>query len=71
MANTYSQVYIHLVFAVPGRLNLIPETHREELQKYITGIIKNRDQKLLAIYCMPDHTHIFIGMKYLCVQRIK
>jgi REP element-mobilizing transposase RayT len=63
MANTYSQIYIHLVFAVQGRLNLIPEKNREELQKYITGIIKNRDQKLLAIYCMPDHTHIFIGMR--------
>ena len=63
MANTYSQVYIHIVFAVQGRLNLIPENHREELQKYITGIISKRNQKLLAIYSNPDHTHIFVGMK--------
>lgn len=63
MANTYSQVYIHIVFAVQGRLNLIAEKHREELQKYITGIISKRNQKLLAVYCNPDHTHIFVGMK--------
>jgi REP element-mobilizing transposase RayT len=63
MANTYSQVYIHIVFVVKGRLNLISENHREELQKFITGIISKRDQKLLAIYCNPNHTHIFVGMK--------
>ena len=63
MPNTYSQIYIHIVFAVQGRLNLISENHREELQKYITGIVSKRDQKLLAVYCMPDHTHVFVGMK--------
>ena len=63
MANTYTQIYIHFVFAVKGRLNLIPKRHKEELHKYITGIISNRNQKLLAINCMPDHTHIFIGLK--------
>jgi putative transposase len=63
MSNTYSQLYIHIVFAVKGRLNLISEKHREELQKYMTGIVSNRNQKLLAVYCMPDHTHVFVGMK--------
>ena len=63
MPNTYTQVYIHIVFTVQGRQNLISETHREELQKYITGIVQNRGQKLIAIYCMPDHIHIFIGIK--------
>ena len=63
MANTYSQIYIHIVFVVKGRVNLIAENHREELQKYITGIVTNRGQKLIAIYCMPDHTHVFVGMK--------
>ena len=63
MPNTYSQIYLHFVFAVKGRLNLIAEHNREELQKYITGIVTNRGQKMLSIYCMPDHTHALIGMK--------
>lgn len=63
MANTYSQVYIQVVFAVKGRQNLIRAEIREDLQKYITGIITNREQKLLSIFCMPDHTHLFIGLK--------
>jgi REP element-mobilizing transposase RayT len=63
MPNTYSQIYIQIVFTVKGKHNLIPNDHREELHKYITGIVQNRGQKMLAIYCMPDHTHIFIGLQ--------
>ena len=63
MANTYSKVYIQVVFAVKGRQNLIRAEIREDLQKYITGIITNREQKLLSIFCMPDHTHLLIGLK--------
>ena len=63
MANTYSQIYIQVVFAVQGRLSLIPKPHKEELQRYITGIVNRQEQKLLAIHCMPDHTHILIGLK--------
>jgi len=63
MANTYSQIYIHIVFTVKGRQNLIPKRHREELQKFITGIVTNRNQKMLAIFAMPDHTHILVGLK--------
>ena len=61
MANT--QIYIHLVFAVQGRQNLLKKENKEELHKYITGIIRNKEQKLIAINSMPDHMHIFIGMK--------
>ncbi|MCX6220518.1 MAG: IS200/IS605 family transposase [Bacteroidia bacterium] len=61
--NTYTQIYIQIVFAVKGRQNFIEEQYREELQKYLTGIIQNRLQKLLTIYCMPDHVHLFIGLK--------
>jgi putative transposase len=61
MANTYSQVYLQFIFAVNGRMNLIPHKHQEELQKYMTGIIQNRKQKLLAINNMPDHMHLLIG----------
>jgi putative transposase len=63
MANTYTQIYIQIVFAVEGRQNLISSDRKEELQKYITGIITRQNQKLLAIHCMPDHTHILIGLK--------
>lgn len=62
MANTYTQLRIQLVFAVQGREKLIPKDHRMEVEKYITGLIQKRMHKLLAIYCMPDHIHIFIGL---------
>ena len=63
MANTYSQIYIQVVFAVQCRQYLIRPEFREEVQKYITGIATERGQKLLAIYCMPDHTHLLVGLK--------
>jgi len=61
MANTYTKIYLQLVFSPSRRENLIPVKHKEELQKYTTGIIQNRKHKLLAINFMPDHVHIFIG----------
>jgi len=63
MANTYSQIYLHVVFAVSERACVILPNRKEELQKYITGIVTRRKQKLIAINCMPDHTHIPIGLK--------
>ena len=63
MANTYSQLYSQIVFAVKGRENLINEAFRDELEKYICGIVTNKNQKVLAIYCMPDHTHLLISLK--------
>ena len=63
MANTYTQIYVHVVFAVYGRQNLIPPEHNDELQKYITGIISGQGQKLIAINNMPDHVHLLIGLK--------
>src|SRR5205809_6283198 len=62
MSDTYTQLYIHLVFAVKGRQNLIKESFRNELEKYICGILRNKNHKPLAIYCMPDHIHILIGL---------
>ncbi len=61
MANTYTQLYIHLVFAVKNRDVLIKKEWRNDLEKYITGIIQNHKHKLLAIGTMPDHIHIFVG----------
>ena len=62
MANTYTQLYVQIVFAVKGRQNLIKEGNRENLEKYICGIITNKRCKTLAIYCNPDHIHIFVGI---------
>ena len=63
MANTYSQIYIQTVFAVDGRLSLIRAEFKEELYKYMTGIVRNKRQKLIAINGMSDHAHILIGVK--------
>ncbi len=63
MPNTYSQIYIQIIFAVKGRECFIKESFREELQKYISGIVTKKKQKLYAIYCMPDHTHLMVSMK--------
>lgn len=62
MGNTYTQLYIQFVFSVKGRQNLIHESFREELEKVMCGIVNNNKCKTYAIYCNPDHTHIFIGM---------
>lgn len=63
MANTYTQIYIQVVFAVESRQNLLSKEHKEELHKYITGIARNKKQKLIAINSMPDHIHILLGLK--------
>ena len=66
MADTFSQIYIHLVFSVKGRQNVIHKTWREELFKYISGIIKGRDQRVFAVGGMPDHIHILISVRPNC-----
>ena len=66
MAGTFSQIYIQIVFAVRGRENLIHSEWEEELYKYITGIVRNKEQKLIAINGMPDHIHILVGMRPNC-----
>ncbi len=66
MADTYSQIYIQIVFSVQNRKALVHESFETELYKYITGIVQNKGQKLIAINGMPDHIHIFIGMKPNC-----
>jgi len=63
MSNTYTQLHIQFVFAVKNRQALLHESIRVRVEKYITGIVQNCEHKLLAIYCMPDHTHLFIGLR--------
>jgi REP element-mobilizing transposase RayT len=62
MANTYTQIYIHYVFAVQNRLGLIQEHWRDELYKYMTGTITNKRHKLFAIGGISDHIHILVSM---------
>ncbi len=63
MANTYSQIYIQVVFTVSGRINLIKKEWKDELHKYIAGIIEGNGQKSIIVNGMPDHIHAFIGLK--------
>lgn len=66
MANTYTQLYAHIVFAVKGRTNLISSQWKDELYKYISGILSGKKQKLMAINGMNDHIHLLIGFKPDC-----
>ncbi len=63
MANTFSKIYIHLVFSVKGRQNLIQKRWKEELHKYICGIVKGKEQKVYAIGGISDHVHILVSIK--------
>ena len=63
MANTYTQIYIQTVFTVQNQISLIKPQWQDELYKYMTGIVQNNGHKLIAINGMPDHMHLFIGMK--------
>jgi REP element-mobilizing transposase RayT len=63
MAGTFSQIYIQTIFAVRNRACLISSDFKIELYKYISGIVSNKDQKLIAINGVSDHMHILIGMK--------
>ncbi|MGA9213576.1 IS200/IS605 family transposase [Kaistella sp.] len=63
MGDTYSQVYIQIVFAVKFRENQISEQIRDEVEKYICGIFSNKGQKIIALYANPDHIHIFFSYK--------
>ena len=66
MANSFTQIYIQIVFAVQNRNALIQSCWEDELYKYITGIVQNKDQKMLCINGTPDHIHFLIGMKPSC-----
>lgn len=66
MSGTYSKIYIHIIFAVKNRNALIHSEWEERLYKYITGIIRQKKHKLIAINGTSNHIHIFIGMKPDC-----
>lgn len=62
MANTYTQLYVQLIFATKGRDNIIQTSWEEDLHKYITAVVQNDRHKMIAINGMPDHIHIFLGV---------
>lgn len=66
MANTFTQIYLHTVFAVKGRENLIHTAWKDELYKYICGIVNNNKQKVYAINGMADHVHLLLSIKPDC-----
>ena len=63
MAGTFSQIYIQCVFAVKGRENLLQKPWRDEVFKYIAGIIKGKSQKPIIVNGDADHVHVFVGLK--------
>jgi putative transposase len=63
MAGSYSQIYLQYVFAVKGRQNLLQKPWREEVFKYISGIIKGKNQKPIIVNGVSDHVHVFVGLK--------
>jgi REP element-mobilizing transposase RayT len=64
--STYTQIYIHIVFAVKGRQSILRPEWEEQLYKYITGIVQNKEQKMLVINGTSNHIHFLIGMKPTC-----
>ena len=66
MADTYTQLYIQVVFAVQRRERLIDPIWEDDLYKYITGIVQQKNQSLLAINGVPDHIHLLIRIKPNC-----
>jgi REP element-mobilizing transposase RayT len=63
MANTYTQIHIQVVFAVKYREALIDPLWKDRLHRYMTAIVQNHEHKMLAINSMPDHIHLFFGMR--------
>lgn len=63
MPGSYSQIYIQYVFAVKGRENLLQNPWREEVFKYMAGIIKAKNQKPIIVNGVADHVHVFVGLK--------
>jgi len=63
MSNTFTQIHLQCVFAVKYRDAVIGKSWEERLHKYIIAILNNNGHKLLAINSMPDHLHLFFGMR--------
>ena len=62
MPHTYTQLLIQLVFAAEGRQQLIPAQHREQIHRHIASVVQDEGHRMLAVFCMPDHIHILLGL---------
>jgi putative transposase len=63
MAGTYSQIYVQYVFTVKGKENVLQKPWRDEVFKYMAGIIKGKNQKPIIVNGVADHVHVFVGLK--------
>ncbi len=63
MPHTYTQIHLQLIFAVQNRISLIQNSWRDDLYKYITGIVQKQNHKMIIVNGMPDHLHVVIGMR--------
>lgn len=63
MANTYSKIFLHIVFAVKNRQSLLTPQIKDPVFKYMTGIVTKHEQKLLIINGHLDHVHMLISCK--------
>jgi len=63
MAGTFTQIYIQTIFAVNGRLNLLQKPWRDDVFKYMAGIIKNKGQKPIIVNGVANHVHMFVGLQ--------
>ena len=63
MANSYTQLYVQMVFAVKNRQSLIFPEVKDRIEKYICGIASNIKCKPISIYCNPDHVHLLANIK--------
>lgn len=63
MANTYTQIHLHTIFAVKYRESIIRDSWKDELYRYITGIVQSNKHKMIAINGMPDHIHLLVGIR--------
>jgi len=63
MANSFTQLYVQMVFAVKNRQSLIFDENKDKIEKYIWGIASNIKCNPISIYCNPDHTHLLVSIK--------
>ncbi len=62
MPGTFTQLYVQCIFAVKGRQKLLNKTWREDVFKYMAGILTNKGQKPIIINGVEDHVHLLIGL---------
>jgi putative transposase len=63
MAHTYTKIYIQVVIVVKYRAGLIDKSWKDDLFKYITGIVKKQNHLVISINGVEDHVHLLIGLR--------